>query len=465
MYKTTKFLFVLIFYLGTYNCIIAQPHLEGNIFIDTKTGYWKCELTVSNIPKLQEYKILLNKGMNIKFIKDSSDALLRYKGYYNGEIKGEAIGYYLVNHKGKSKPINQFTIEYVGAFPVYKNEFNTFDFKGYIANNGLTLRAAEQTKWYPVLYDVTNDRIIYDYTYNLQISLDQKKSIFINGNPPIKADNASFKTEKPRPLMLFIGDYHFIEHNGNYILNDTISKTTADAVFKNINLIKVYLQELLQATFKDKIYLINHKAVNKRKEGSSWGFNTYPAFAFTDVNFQNWIVDGGTFSHKTSKYLGHEFSHNYFGHNVMSGKLFWFWLESFPEYLSFRVVEHFADNSLVNKLIIKKVEQINKSKDDFKPLPEITSIDEINNTYRYVLGPLILKCFEIEFGKEKLDFVMQKLLAKSHHQTLTLDLFRQMSLNAGIKRKKYQLFYDKYIKSKDFKTNIINRIETSIHKN
>ena len=57
----TTFLFTLLFHLT-----IAQPHIEGNLEIDMHTGFIKCDFSLSQLPELTAYRILLNKGMNIK---------------------------------------------------------------------------------------------------------------------------------------------------------------------------------------------------------------------------------------------------------------------------------------------------------------------------------------------------------------------------------------------------------------
>jgi len=158
-----KILLTLIFGIF-YQYNFAQPHIEGEVEIDMKLGIIKCDLTLSQLPNLEAYSILLNKGMNIKYFRDVENNLIEYSGHYDGKSKGEAIKYNLLNIGDSLPP--KFKATYVGAFPVYIDEYNSFDYKGVIAFTEKTLRATEQTKWYPVIYDAQNDRLINSYTYN-----------------------------------------------------------------------------------------------------------------------------------------------------------------------------------------------------------------------------------------------------------------------------------------------------------
>lgn len=462
MKKTIHLYFLLLATLLMYACALPaqskDPHIKGTIFIDLNTGLFKSELVVSNISSVEEYAILLNKGMNIKYFLDENSQPIRYSGYYNPKVKGEAIEYALLDNEGEALALpKSFKIEYVGAFPKYTNSFNAFDFKGLIAINDKTIRATEQTKWYPVIYDTKKDKLINKYTYNLKIRVEGANSIFINGSPPLKAKKGVFSSNKAVPLLLFAGDYEFVNEKGNYILNGGISKETATKIFENVNIVQSFLEEKLDQKFTDNVYLINHKAVNKRRKGSSWGFNTYPVFAFTGEGFFETIVDEkGKFNNGRYKYFGHEFAHNYFGNNVQSGKLYWFWLESFPDFLSYMIAEEIGGEEYLKKVLLDEVRQL-KDK-NFVPLTEVENPDDINGTYRYSLGPLILKCFNDTFGRDKIIAVIKSLLKSSYKETLTLGHFKRAAIASGIGELDYNAFEKKFIQNKDFKKNVVDFI-------
>lgn len=455
--RRISFLSVLFF-----NCfsILSQnssPHIEGNVYVNMETGLFRCDVTISNLTSIEDYSILINKGMNVKHFLDNSGNSLMYDG---SRIKGEAIQYVVGNSKGIMNLPTKIQIEYVGAFPKYSDSYNTFDFKGFIAINDKTIRATEQTKWYPVIYDVKRDKLINSYTYNLEIAVIGGKSIFINGSAPQKTIKGNFTSKKAVPLFLFAGDYDFVSEKGNYILNGGISKKTAAQVFKNVRIVQSFLEEKLDRTFEDNVYLIQHKAVNKRKEGSNWGFNTYPSFAFTGDNyFSSILTNEGTFSAGNFRYFGHEFGHNYFGNNVQSGKLFWFWLESIPEYLSFTFAEKMGGKKYLKQRIRDKIESVKNKK--FIPLAKITEANQIDESYRYNMAPLLLMSFDLMFGRETTFKMLKNLLSYADSETLTLDHFKKAALKSGVPTHEYKNFEIQYLKNDDFRDIVISYLEKS----
>ncbi|WP_400263412.1 hypothetical protein ACFX5U_10485 [Sphingobacterium sp. SG20118] len=456
--KRTIITSVLILF---YNLISAQS-IKGTVEIDMKTGLINCSFELYNLPEIKNYKILLNKGMNIKYFKDSEKKIMNYDGHYDGKMKGEANEYSFRAANGKTleMPLT-FQVDYKGAFPIYLDspeDFGPFDYKGIIAFNGKTLRAADQTKWYPILYDVDNDKLIDKYIYDItfKIKNSENNTIFINGNVPQKTNEHQFVSNKASTLLIFIGNYDFTSNNAGYLLNFDADEETVSKIFDNIEAIKKILAINLKSEFKDKIYVINHKAVNKRKLGSSWAFNDYPAFAFTDLDPSKLLNENGQFVDWYLKFFGHELAHNYFGTNVLSGKLSWFWLESFAEYLSYNVTEDFGLKGYLKETLVADAKKIESQ--SYIPLSEITDPGQINESYRYILAPLMLKCFEDTFGRDKANLVLRTLLKYSLTHSLTLEHFDKAVSESGIKAADYEVFKIKYITSKDFKENIISHI-------
>lgn len=437
----------------------SQPKIQGHITIDMSNGLIKSALTLSNLPNIEHYKILLNRGLNIKHFKNDQKQLIYYDGFYDGKIKGEALAYHLLNEQ--EQPIAlpaQFNIEYTGAFPIYSDDFNFLDYKGLIAFNGKTMRASEQSKWYPVIYDEKNDKLIDSYAYDVAIEVTGEKvnSIFLNGSTPKRLHLAKLTSAKPFPLLLFVGDYNFIENNGDYIINTDISAETADKIFKNIEKIKTLLSKQLKTHYQEHIYLINHKAVNKRKKGSTWGFNTFPAFAFAGLDFNNLLTASGDFTADNFSFFGHEFGHNYFGANVMAGTLKWFWLESFAEYLSYQVLEELSSKAYLKQTLIAQLQSL-KNK-NFIPLAAVTEDKQVDESYRYKLAPLILKCFEDEFRKTSTNLVMQALLETAQSETLSIVAWKKAALKSGITEQQFDGFKQRFLVDPNFKKNVEKHI-------
>ncbi|PQJ23420.1 hypothetical protein BSU00_04340 [Tenacibaculum sp. SG-28] len=425
-------------------------------------GYIHCEFRVSNLPELTNYKILLNHGMNIKYFRNKKGQLIPYNGYYAGKMNGEGLEYYFVNNQNvKINLESTFEIEYSGAFPVYKKDLNGFDFKGYIAVNENTLRATEQSKWYPILYDEDTDRRIDNYTYDITVNTKTSKSVFINGNPPKKGISSVFKSSKAFPLFLFAGDYNFVKVKGNYLINTDVTEDVSKKIFENIDSIKLYYKNLLGTDFKDEIYIINHKAVKDLKNGS-WGFNTYPAFGFSNLNFSKLLTKENKFKENRYKFFAHELAHNYFGNNVNSGKLSWFWLEGTAEYLSLVALEDYTNKKNVDGYYAYYCKSIKKKK--FIPLNDIKNKKQINSDYRYILGPLIFKSFEISFGRKITINTLKTLLELSKKQTLDIKIWEKSAIKNGVSRESFKTFKKDFLSSNMFKENNINLIRKTITK-
>lgn len=444
-----------------YNFIFAQS-IKGTVEIDMKAGLIDCSFELYNLPEIKNYKILLNKGMNIKYFKDSEKRIINYDGHYNGKMRGEANEYALLDLNGKALDMPlAFQLDYKGAFPIYfetAEDYGPFDYKGIIAFNGITLRAADQTKWYPVLYDIDNDKLLDKYFYDItfKIKNSENNTIFINGNEPQKTSAHQFISNKASTLFIFIGNYDFISNSAGYLLNIDANENTANLLLQNMEAVKKMLAMNLKSEFTDKVYVINHKAVNKRKLGSSWAFNDYPAFAFTDLDPSKWLNENGQFKDIYLKFFGHELAHNYFGTNVFSGKLSWFWVESFAEYLSYNITEDFGLKIFLKETLVANAKKIENQ--NYIPLSEITNAEQINESYRYILAPLMLKCFEDIFGRDKANLVLRTLLDYVKTQSLTLEDFDNAVSESGVNMSNYEDFKIKYITSKDFKENIISYI-------
>lgn len=438
--------------------VTAQPHLSGSVFVDKERGYIACDFKLSGLPALRAYRILLNHGMNIKYFKDTRDSLMVYDGYYEGEMKGEALAYVLKSGEGDTLSLPEaFQVAYTGAFPVYKNAYNSFDYKGYIAVNETTFRATEQSKWYPVIYDVDQDRLIDSYTYDITVSHPHTTTVFLNGSAPTQEEPALLQSEKAVPPFLFAGDYDFLAVDEDFLLNVEISMETARAIFENTGKIKTSLAGLMKSEFTDHLYFVNFESVRKFGPNENWGFNIYPAIAYAGLDFGNMMDETGQFWSPILNFLAHEMAHNYFGPNVMSGKYFWFWLESVPEYLSLLVAEELRGRGVVEYEMTQMKDAVkNKA---FIPLMAVQQPTDIGQDYRYRLGPLILKVFEGTFGRDKTLQVLGELRARSGAGPLNPTVWKEVSLQSGISRAAWDRFSLTYLENPDFAKKTIEWIE------
>ena len=441
--------------------VLAQPHISGSVELNREKGLFLCEFDLSKLPKVSNYRILLNHGMNIKSIKNSKGEFIIPAGKSNNE----AQEYYLSNDSGDTLALpSQLKVSYTGAYPVYQDKKNAFDFKGYIAINDKTIRAAEQTKWYPVLYDVDNDALLDAYTYDIEVTIEDGSSIFLNGSPPVKSQKTRFKSEKAVPLFLFAGSFDFIDVDGDYIINANVTTNMAQKILANVAKIKKAYKNMMDEEFNDNIYLINHDPVKEMGPNQKWGFNIYPALAFAGYDFSQLLYNEERFHQSIMGMFAHEMGHNYFGLNARSGTLLWFWVESVAEYMSILALDELSNEGHIKWVLERKIESV-KDK-DFVPLIEVKDVEEIDEVYRYNMGPLILKVFEGEFGKDKIVKVLKSLYVKLETDgMLTLSSLEQAALENGINQDDYANFSHSYLESENFEKNVTDYVNEVIATN
>jgi hypothetical protein len=94
---------------------------------------------------------LLARGLNVREVRDSAGRVLRAERADTG-AEDDAERYTFAD----TSAAGRFCVAYVGAYPVYRvdaGERAASDWKGQIAFDGRTVRAAEQTRFYPVAVD------------------------------------------------------------------------------------------------------------------------------------------------------------------------------------------------------------------------------------------------------------------------------------------------------------------------
>ncbi|ERM81281.1 hypothetical protein P872_10030 [Rhodonellum psychrophilum GCM71 = DSM 17998] len=453
-----KFTSILLIFLGFLTPIVgfSQIHLEGEVRILMKEGLIDCSFELSNVPEIEAYNILLNKGMNIQFFQNTEKQVIPYSGYYNGRMRGEALAYTFIDENRQLEPMpKKFSIKYRGAFPVYEDLLNSFDYKGMIAFNGKTLRAAEQSKWYPVIYDVAKDKLLDAFSYSIKVICEDCAQVFINGDVPSAARDHVFQSSVPRQPMLFAGEFPVLENKGNYILNVNLEEDKANMIFKEIDKIKLFFAGKMQIPYNEKIFLISHKAVTPYKPDQTWGFAIFPTFAYSGVDFNALINGGGKLEPSNLSFFAHELAHYYFDTKILSGPQAWFWLESTAEYLALKAVEEFSPEFYQNR--IKGYANFLSGK-NYKALAKIKKRDEIDEDYRYVFGPLLLLVFELEFGNSITFQILSELVKRSELASISLDDFKEIALEKGVSLLEYSRFEEKFLNSSEALTHTVEKI-------
>lgn len=425
----------------------AIPHISGKVRISMKDGMISSDVTLSNIPvKDTAFRINLNRGMNVKLFKDSTTVLR-----YNNPPGEEFISYRLHNGKDYLEAPKKLNITYAGAFPIYNETNNFYDYQGVIALNGKTLRATNYSRWYPVIYDTKNDTEILDMTYDLTVECQDCKTIFINGSEAQPGPVARFKSNKPYGLLLFTGAYDVQKFSESDFLNAEMPLDMAEAFNKQISSLKLFLEKKLEIPYGQKITFIQHKAIEPYGPNKSWGFVVFPSIAVAGGRFNNQIdMKTKKFNHLIKySFYAHELSHYYFGTVLVpNSTLQWFFLESIPEYLSIKAAEQEYGKQATENYI--KNAKLLLEKKTIVPLSKITKPEQIDDVYRYTYGPLLLLALEKKVGEKRVYNMFQKALKDKNVKTNYLFLV-QIAKEAGISTSDWKSFEDE----------IINNVEQS----
>ena len=432
------------------NLTAQVPHLEGKVYLDFSRGYIAGEMTLSNLPELgSNYRIQLNRGINIKSIK--VDSIPLFYQYWNVPTDLYAAEYALL-HNEKDTVISPslIKIHYIGAFPVYQHEYNAFDDAGIIAHNGVTFRAKPQSAWYPLLKNLNTGEVISDYTYNITVECPDCKEVYMNGSAPQKGGVRKFKSSSPRGLLLFAGDFSSTEREEVTFINTTLNKEEAVLFGQLLGQIKGYFENKLNINYTDKPVLLQHTSIEKFSPGRSWGSVVYPTFTVAGQNFKTYLSlpnkDFSSWGHYA--FFSHEMAHFYFGNLFRSkGTMQHILGESIPEYLAMKAVEHKYGADTLSKMIndrIKNVKDSHKNK-ALLPLTKISETEQISSTYRYQLGPLMFMYIEREVGEKKLFSIIEHIIrdqfiAKADYPYLKSKMLQANVSNAVLKKLEDRLF-------------------------
>lgn len=440
------------------------PHLEGKVFVSIQSGTIDADLILKNLPKTDNYTIWLNSGLNIEYFRDINDQFnFSYNTEYINELSTEALQHYFPSNDNKSRYLpNALKVKYTGKFPVIADTTKASewgDWKGNIAFNGNTLRASEQSVWYPIIYDKTNEVVIDKYTFNLEIDCADCKTLYLNGADPKKAAKAVFQSQQAVPLMMFLGNYDFTEDKKIFVLNASLDTNKLNTLTTTTNKIINYYEGILNIPYGKPVVYISTTPVSKKNE---WMFVTYPTITVVGIDkykLDNYF-DNQTFEFKQKSniaFIAHELAHYYIGTLfVPNSELRWFFLEGVTDYLSIKATKEILGNETFKLILNNYTDQLK----DFKPIPlnQIKISSEINETFRYRYVPLLLLAIENEIGEPKMYEWLKNLINSKKDKTdysFLINSFKKI----GIPDKETKYFVDTYFSNPMAIEKVLNKIK------
>ncbi|MDC8830660.1 hypothetical protein [Alteromonas gilva] len=410
-----KLLSVFIFMLFSPWVFAEPPTLTGTMVVSVKQGTIDADFKLSHLPKLNNYVILINSGMNIQYFRNEQDNVnYAYRKSYNRQFSFESFGYYLPEETGKGMFLpDTLNVKYTGKFPVISDMQKASDYgdwKGNIAFNGKTVRAdGFQAAWYPVLYDVENDKYYDSLTYDINISCADCQSIYVNGSSPVSGTSGNFTSQTSVQLMLFAGDFDIAESNGSFFLNAGLSEQQMVEFGKLTSSFEHFYQDRLGIPYGENVVFIHTTPISKK---NNWAFVTYPTIVtinHTEGGLGAIISDEKADWFKP--YIAHEFGHYYFGtYRVFNSELGDMLTESFAEYLALKLTKALIGESIFKANVEKKLAALKDTR--LTPVSAITSATDYGNRnlYVYTYAPLIWLLVEQKIGEEKMYLWMQQLL-------------------------------------------------------
>ncbi len=381
------------------------PHVAGKITLSVKKGTIDCDLTLSNMPRLSDYYLRLNSGMNIRYIKNGEAATLPLpyeRSVQDSLSSGESLAYYIpaYNKSGKYLP-HAIRFNYVGMYPVITDTSSVVDWRGNIAFNGTTLRAdGIQSAWCPILYDIKTDKRYDQVTYNLEITCTDCEVIYVNGSQPVAGTHALVKTTTAQDLTLFAGDFKSVLVDGSYFLNTGADSQQLAPLGKLLHTYQAYLEKNITIPYKGKPVYIQTTPVSKN---NSWLFASYPTIV--KVGWEEGLksIAAKTEGNNMLPYMAHELAHYYFGvvrtFNSPLGDML---SEGFAEFLSFKITQALVSDSLYRDVLQSKVRALS----NFKPvaMADVHTAKDYKDRelYVYYYAPIIFSAIEKEIGEAKM---------------------------------------------------------------
>jgi hypothetical protein len=419
-----KITLIVVFLLFSSSTLSSELpiKLSGTIEISVKNGTIDANFQLKNIPKLNNYLIHLNSGFNIQYFRNEKDGFnYTQEKAYNTQYSEESFGYFFRNDITKEKFLpDTIQFKYTGKFPVITDmnkASDRGDWKGNIAFNGRNIRTdGFQTAWYPILYDIEQDKRYDEVAYDIEVTCLDCKSIYVNGSKPISSTHGIFESDKPMSLTLFAGDYNIGKYKKNYYLNSRLTTQQMSELGKMTATFEKYYQDKLSIPYGESVVFIHTTPTSKK---DSWMFVAYPSIVLMNHNeggLSNLIEKTESNDYKTL--IAHELGHYYFGtYKKFNSELGDMFTESFADYLSLKLTKDLLGDKAYFRNINDKFNALDNMKmTGLKNIKENSDYGD-RGLYVYVYAPLIWLAIEKEIGKDKMWLWLNKMLTVETEQT------------------------------------------------
>lgn len=426
----------------------VSPHLTGSVSIDMARGTIEGRTCLGRFPATQSF--ILNAGLNVKRITVRGG--MRRYALRDDNVATPTVGEGLVyTLRTAAAPADTICVEYVGTFPVYdiqRGDFAFTDYKGFIAFNGTTLRAAEQAKWYPIPYDSTLGAQAHEaMTYELTVRCDACRTLYVNGAMPQAGPSATFVATRPVSLLLFAGDYSWRAAGSLVLINERLSPTATQTLRAGVDSIAAFYGPMLGVAFGGRMTLIQHAIIENNPQ-RRWGFVTYPTVAFSRDGLSGLVsADSASLAPFAWAYLGHEMGHYYYGTVVRPHGVLTSGTESFAEFLALRVVRRFQGDSAWRARLGGYAESWQRDSAS-KALDQITAARDLHELFRYQYLPVMLSALEGIVGTGAMDRFLRATI-QGGSRGWDYEQLKTFAREAGIAEAQWARFHEQCIRAPD----------------
>lgn len=331
-----------------------------------------------------------------------------------------------------------FCVNYLGAYPVYRidaGERSEVDWKGQIAFDGRTVRASEQTRFYPVALNAATGSSLDAVSYRLDVTCSGCKAIFVNGSAPKAGPQATFSSDTPRQLMLYAGDFPYTSAGGVHFVGASITPADADAIRSGIKTVADAHATYLGVPYSDEPVYLTFAAVSRSRMlgQTTWLFVTWPTIAMDGrVSFSQLLRETeGRRVFVPDRFIAHEMAHYYFGARYAPrGPLQWFLLESTAEFLALKAHRASAGEEAYAGVVRAYFKEA-VAAGAVIPLDNVREPEQIGRNYRYRLGPLLLIALEQYAGEGVVRKTLASLVTEPPVGEVSYAEFRERLLAAG----------------------------------
>lgn len=417
-----------------------QARLTGRLNVDTRTGSLAGNLCVTRTGPVRRF--LLANGLNVREVTDATSG----KDYaFDVEMMDNADGDATTYTLAENDSADGICVEFVGLYPVFHldaGEAAAGDWKGRVAFDGRTVRATEQTRFYPVVLQ-SNGGQLDQLAYDIEVTCATCRAIYLNGSAPVRGRRAHLVSSVRRPLLLYAGDFPVSRYAGSYFVGAEASPASARVLGEELAQIASAHRSYLGLPIEDSPVLLSFASVQRSQPVGkiAWAFASWPTLATSGrLSFDEVVsrMSDEHFKRFQLHYLAHEMAHYYFYERYNPrGPLRWFMMESTAEYLAAVAVRRLQGEAAYEERLGYYVEG---ARLDVKPLDRVTAPEEINENYRYNVGPLLWVAMSNTLGKDVVRDTLAEFARAPPDADVDYAMLRRRLITAGARVTDVQRF-------------------------